>query len=935
MDAWDALPDSPGAASLPWLEELYRAWKRDPAQVPAPWREHFARAEAEESRPTSPASPVGRAIASEEPGVLQERLDRLVRDFRVRGHIAASLDPLGRPRPRPPELDPQRHGIRAEDLDRPVSRDSVAGDGPFTVRGTIERLRDTYCRSIGAQFMHIDDHAVRYWLQERMEATRNRLELSHEAQLRILTRLTDAEIFEEFVQKKYVGAKSFSLEGAESLIPLLDLALEGAGGHGVDEVVIGMAHRGRLNVLVNVLGKSARQIFREFEDVDAEPGLAPGDVKYHLGHSSTWTTAAGRKLHLSLCFNPSHLEFVNPVALGRLRAKMDRVGDAQHVKGLALLIHGDAAFAAEGIVQETLNLSELPAYAVGGTLHVVVNNQLGFTTPPGQARSSVYATDVAKLLQSPIFHVNGEDPEAVAQVVRLALQFREAFRRDVVIDMYCYRRRGHNEGDEPAFTQPRLYAAIAERSPVREGYLARLLERGLTREEADSIAHDRRARLEQELSVARSREYEPTHDLPGGVWEGYVGGPDGPAADAATGVERGKLAAILEQLARVPAGFEPHPKIARLLEQRRRMARGEAQVDWAAAEALAFGTLALQGVRVRLTGQDSERGTFSHRHAVLHDVAGGKRLLQLAHLDPRQARVEIVNSPLSEPGVLGFEYGYSLDAPDALVLWEAQFGDFVNVAQPILDQFLASAEEKWRRLSGLVLLLPHGYEGAGPEHSSARPERILELAARDNLELAQPTTPAQYFHLLRRQALRKWRKPLVVLTPKSLLRSAASVSSLDELERGGFERVLGDAAPRASGDNGAHVFRRVLLCSGKIFFDLAAEREKRRASDVALVRLELLHPLREPLLARSLAPFGDAPALWVQDEPENMGAWPYLRRRFGERLPDGRPLSAITRPASASPATGSAALHKLELRRLLDAAFGNIVSRVAPGPLER
>jgi 2-oxoglutarate dehydrogenase E1 component len=894
--------------------------------------------------PVAPAGDGGEA--------LQHRVDQLVRNWRVRGHIAAAVDPLGRPRLRPPELEPSFWGIAPSDLERAVSRETIAGDGPFTVRGVIERLADTYGRSIGAQFMHIDDLAVRRWLQDRMEASRNRLVLGRDAQLRILTRLTDAVIFEEFVQKKFVGAKSFSLEGAESLIPLLDLALEKAGQQGVDEVVIGMAHRGRLNVLANVLGKSPRQIFREFADLDAEQNLGSGDVKYHLGHSSTWTTAAGRKLHLSLCFNPSHLELVNPVAQGRMRAKMDRVGDAARAKGLVLLIHGDAAFAGEGIVQETLNLSELPAYAVGGTLHVVVNNQIGFTTPPEESRSSTYATDVAKLLQSPILHVNGEDPEAVAQAVKLALEFRAQFRRDVVLELWCYRRRGHNEGDEPSFTQPLLYRAIERRKPVREGYLDHLLERGgITREEADTIAAERKALLERELAVAKSSEYTPKLDLPGGLWDGCVGGLDAAAPDVDTGVARERLAALLERLATPPAGFAPHPKIARLLDQRRAMARGEAPLDWAAAEALAFATLAADGARVRLTGQDSERGTFSHRHAVLHDVRDGRRFMPLAAATAGQAQVEIWNSALSETAVLGFEYGYSLDAPDAFVAWEAQFGDFVNVAQPILDQFLASAEAKWRRLSGLVLLLPHGYEGAGPEHSSARPERFLELFAQDNLQLAQPTTPAQYFHLLRRQVVRKWRKPLVVLTPKSLLRSAACTSTLEELARGRFQRVLADpAADRRVGEGGGSGLRAggasgtggtsvrggqvatrcILLCSGKIGLELLQERSARNAADVAVVRLEQAAPLADAELAAALAASSDghdrggplAPVRFVQDEPWNMGLWPWLRQRFGDRLPDGRAFTAVTRPPSASPATGSHAAHKVEQRRLLDAAFG-------------
>ncbi len=871
----------------------------------------------------SPVAPAAPSAAGSD--ALQHRVDQFVRNYRVRGHMVATLDPLGRERPRPPELDPAFWGIGADDFERPVSRETIAGDGPFTVRGVVERLADTYCRSIGAQFMHIDDLAVRRWLQDRMEASRNRIVLGKNEQLRILTRLTDAAIFEEFVQKKFVGAKSFSLEGAESLIPLLDLALEKAGQQGVDEVVIGMAHRGRLNVLANILGKSPRQIFREFADVDAELNLGGGDVKYHLGHGSTWTTAAGRKVHLSLCFNPSHLELVNPVALGRMRAKMERVGDERREKGLVLLIHGDAAFAGEGIVQETLNLSELPAYTTGGTLHVIVNNQIGFTTPPEESRSSTYATDVAKLLQVPIFHVNGEDPEAVAQVVKLALDFRAQFRRDVVIDMWCYRLRGHNEGDEPTFTQPLLYQAIQRRQSVRAGYVDHLLQRGgIAREEADAIAAERKALLERELTVAKSREYVQKLDLPGGLWDGYLGGLDERAPEVETGVARARLVELLEALTRVPEGFRPHAKIERLLEQRRAMARGELPLDWAAAEALAFATLAAQGVAIRLTGQDSERGTFSHRHAVLHDVHDGKRFMPLAAATPGQAKVAIVNSALSETGVLGFEYGYSLDAPDALVLWEAQFGDFVNVAQPILDQFLASAETKWRRLSGLVLLLPHGYEGAGPEHSSARPERFLELAATDNLQLVQPTTPAQYFHLLRRQALRKWRKPLIVLTPKSLLRSAASTSSLEELAGGRFARLLPEARAAASSP-----VRRVLLVSGKLCYDLEQERVKRGAHDIAIVRLEQPYPLADSALCAALAASSGpvvagaslAPVLFVQDEPENMGAWPYLRRRFGERLPDGRVLRCVSRPASASPATGSHASHKIELQRLLDGAF--------------
>ena len=923
----------PDAANLAFVEELYADYLRDAASVPEAWRGYFAGlrngATDTEARlgPSFKPNSLFHSVASTGPvhvgdaAALQDRLDRLVRSYRVRGHMIARIDPLGRPRPHFHELDPDHYGFTESDLDRSFAASDVQGPPTLSLRQILERLRTTYCRSIGVQFMHIDDPTKKFWLQERMEASQNRIDLSRADQIRILTRLTDAVIFEEFVQKKFLGAKSFSLEGSESLIPLLDLAIERGASQGLAEIVIGMAHRGRLNVLANILGKSPRAIFREFADVD--PEISPeefrgrGDVKYHLGHSDTFTTSSGAKVHLSLCFNPSHLEFVNPVALGRTRSKQDRYGDLRHEKGMALLIHGDASFAGEGIVQETLNLSGLRGYTTGGTLHVVVNNQIGFTTDPEDARSSVYATDVAKMLQVPIFHVNGEDPEAVAQVVQLAMDFRHAFQSDVVIDMYGYRRRGHNEGDEPAFTQPRLYRAIRGRKPVREGYLDHLLRLGgLTREEADEIAIARRDHLEEELSAARSESYTHHPDSLGTLWQGYPGGRDDSVPEVETGVPRETLVKLLEALVAVPQGFRPHPKIERWLEARREMARGERPLDWAAAEALAFASLAAQGVRVRLTGQDSERGTFSHRHAVLHDVETGERHSSLQHVSKDQAPVEIYNSPLSETAVLGFEYGYSLDCPDGLVLWEAQFGDFVNVAQPILDQFLVSAEDKWRRLSGLILLLPHGFEGQGPEHSSARLERFLTQAAEDNIQIANPTTPAQFFHLLRRQVLRPWRKPLVVLTPKSPLRHPKVVSSLGELASGRFWRILPDTKTGPEVD-------RVLLCSGKIALELEEEREKLGRGDVALVRFEQLYPLSDAEIGRALAPYRDGiPAVWVQEEPKNMGARRYLRLRFGESLLKRHPLLEVSRPASASPATGSAGSHRLEQRELLAQAFG-------------
>ncbi len=680
-----------------------------------------------------------------------------------------------------------------------------------------------------------------------------------------------------------------------------------------------MAHRGRLNVLASIMGKSPREIFREFEDVDPELYIGGGDVKYHLGYSSDYETSSGHKVHLSLCFNPSHLEFVNPVAIGRVRAKQDRAGDSHRVRKVPILIHGDAAFAGEGIVPETLNLSELTAYTVGGTVHVVVNNQIGFTTPPGQSRSTMYATDVAKMLQSPIFHVNGEDPDAVAHVVQLAMDFRARFQRDVVIDMYGYRRHGHNEGDEPAFTQPVLYRAIAQRKSVREGYLEHLLALGgITREEADQIAVDRRDNLETELSEARRRDFVKQVDWLGGIWKGYLGGPEEGVAVVDTGVDKDILADLLTRLTRVPDDFHPHPKIVRLLKQRAEMAEGKRGIDWGTAEALAFASLLTEGKRIRITGQDSGRGTFSQRHAVLYDVEDGRTYTPLAKLSPSQAGVEIYNSALSEVGVMGFEWGYSLDWPDGLVVWEAQFGDFANTAQVIIDQFLVSAEDKWKRLSGLVLLLPHGFEGQGPEHSSARIERFLALAAEDNIQVVEPSTPAQYFHCLRRQVLRPWRKPLVVFTPKSLLRLPEAVSSLEDMS-GRFQRVIGDDLPVG---NGRRVSR-VLLCSGKVYYELLKQRTELGREDVAIVRIEQYYPLPDALIRDALAPFSDGtPVVWVQNEPENMGAWRTLRARFGEKLLGRLPFSGVCRAESASPATGSLAAHRLEQAELQARAFG-------------
>jgi 2-oxoglutarate dehydrogenase E1 component len=787
---------------------------------------------------------------------------------------------------------------------------------PLTVQGIFQRLRDTYCRSIGAQFLHIDDLKRREWLQHRMESTQNRPGLSRNEQLRILTRLTDAVVFEEFLRKKFPGAKTFSLEGCETLLPLLDLAIEKSGHQGVKTIVIGMGHRGRLNVLAHIVGKNPCEIFQEF--TDAKPELWPerGDVKYHLGHSGDWTMSDGRKIHLSLCFNPSHLEFVNPIVLGRVRAHQDRFDDRDCLQVLGLLIHGDAAFAGEGVIQETLNMSKLSGYAVGGVLHVIVNNQIGFTTPPDEGRSTTYATDVARMLQVPIFHVNGEDPEAVAQVVQLAMDFRAEFQSDVFIDMYGYRRLGHNETDEPTFTQPLLYRKITERPNIREGYLGHLLElKKVAREEADKILAECHAKLEQQLEAAHADKCETIPERRS-VWRDFIGGLE-PADEPDTGVEIKKLSALLHKLTELPTGFHVHTKLERGLEARREMADGKHPLDWSAAEALALATLTTSGIRIRLTGQDTGRGTFSQRHAILYDQEDGHKFVPLQNLTSEQSPVEIYNSPLCETGALGFEYGYSLDCPKSLVLWEAQFGDFVNAAQVIIDQFITSAEDKWRRLSGLVLLLPHGFEGMGPEHSSARLERFLSLAAEDNIQIVQPTTPAQYFHVLRRQAIRNWRKPLIVFTPKSLLRHPKVISSLEDCAGVKFQRVLPDELKSQN-------VKRILICTGKVYFDLAAYREEHKRTGVAIVRLEQLYPLHAGLLEEVLKPYAKhTPALWVQEEPANMGAWRYLHEKFGKHLFGKFPFAPVSRFESASPATGSSHAHKLEQARLVARAFGD------------
>ncbi|RYE93712.1 MAG: 2-oxoglutarate dehydrogenase E1 component, partial [Myxococcales bacterium] len=847
----------------------------------------------------------------------QSQVANLVNQFRARGHLYADVNPLSDPPAVREELTLGRFGLNEADLDRPFSTGDLLGQpATLALRDIIGLLEETYCRSIGVEFVEIEDHEQRQWLQQRMETSRNRLTLTKAEQLRVLKMLTDAEALEQFIHRSFVGAKRFSLEGAESLIPMLDLLIEAAAEHGVEELVLGMAHRGRLNVLCNIMGKNVRELFAAFDDKHPERYMGSGDVKYHHGYSSDRQTASGRSIHLTMAVNPSHLEFVNPVVEGRTRAKQDRRGDTQRQRVIPLLIHGDAAFIGQGVVPETLNLAGLDGYSTGGTVHVVVNNQVGFTTDPTDARSTRYATDIARMLKVPVFHVNGEDPEAVVWVTRLAVAFRQRFAKDVVIDMYCYRKFGHNEGDEPRFTQPRMYSIIDRQPSVREVYLRHLLAMGqITGEQAEQILRDSQTELANARAETQQKDFANLPDTMNGLWKPYRAGLESGVPDVPTAVAREQLVKLATQITTIPADFEANPKVADIVNNRKKAVDAGKGLDWGTCEALAFASLLADGTSIRLSGQDSRRGTFAHRHAVLRDRSTGASYTPLQSVQARGARFEVYDSALSEQGVMGFDYGYSLDSPDVLVMWEAQFGDFANGAQVIIDQFLAAGEDKWRRLSGLTLLLPHGYEGQGPEHSSARLERFLQLAAEDNIQVCNPTNGAQMFHLLRRQVLRPWRKPLVVMTPKSLLRAPAAASTLDDLAQGSFKRVLLDEQA-----DPARV-KRVLLCSGKVYYDLRARQQETKTDDVAILRLEQLYPLHEEVVA-ALAPFADGtPLVWVQDEPENMGAWRFILAALPRLISSRLPLSCVSRAESASPATGSLAAHKMEQTMLIDAAF--------------
>jgi 2-oxoglutarate dehydrogenase E1 component len=832
------------------------------------------------------------------------RVIELIHAYRVRGHLMADTDPLNYRSRSHADLDILNHGLTLWDLDREFPTGGFAGKQTMRLRDVLGVLRDSYCRTTGIEYMHIQDPVQRQWIQERVE--RPHMQIERDEQLRILERLNAAEAFENFLQTKYVGHKRFSLEGGESVIPLLDAILAEAAQDGLDEVAIGMPHRGRLNVLANIVGKSYGQIFREFDgDIDTGTAHGSGDVKYHLGAEGTFKAPDGSSVAVSLASNPSHLEAVDPVLEGIVRAKQDRINRGEHgYSVLPLLMHGDAAFAGQGVVAETLNLSQLSGYRTGGTVHVVVNNQLGFTTGTASARSTVYCTDVARMVQAPIFHVNGDDPEAVVRVARLAFEFRQAFHKDVVIDMICYRRRGHSEVDEPSFTQPLMYDLIDAHRSTRKRYTEALIGRGdITVAEAEEVLRNYQAHLESVFVQTRDSESRPSVEPPM---------EPAPSEPLDTTVDDEALKRVADAQLAVPDGFTVHPRLLPQLQRRPQML-ADGTIDWALGEAFAFGSLLLEGHPVRLAGQDSRRGTFGQRHSVLVDRHTAAEYVPLCHLAPDQAPFWVYDSLLSEFAALGFEYGYAVARPDALVCWEAQFGDFVNGAQSIIDEFVVAAEAKWGQHAALVMLLPHGYEGQGPDHSSARVERFLTLCAEDNITVSAPSTPANYFHLLRAQVKGSIRRPLVVFTPKSMLRLKAAVSAAPDFTERGFRAVIDDGGENA---------RRLVLTSGKVHYDLAAYREKNGASDVALARVEQLYPVpADDLRALFAKHSGVTDVVWCQEEPANQGAWPFMALHLPELLGPGQTLRRVSRKASASPASGSAKVHDVEQATLVAAAF--------------
>ncbi len=848
------------------------------------------------------------------------RVQELIHAYRVRGHLMADIDPLDYKQRKHPDLDVAAHGLTLWDLDREFAVAGFAGEQFMTLRDVLKVLRDAYCRTLGIEYMHMQDPEQRHWIQKRIETAPDKPDRSE--QLRILRTLNAAEAFETFLQTKYVGQKRFSLEGGESVIPLLDAVLSAAAGDGMDEVCIGMPHRGRLNVLANIAGKSYGRIFNEFEgNYGVESVQGSGDVKYHLGTEGTFTAEDGSQVAVYLAANPSHLEAVNPVLEGIVRAKQDRNDPERKYAVLPLLMHGDAAFAGQGVVAETLNLSQLQGYRTGGTVHVIVNNQVGFTTSPKYSRSTVYCTDVARMIQAPIFHVNGDDPEAVVRVARMAYEFRQEFAKDVVIDMICYRRRGHNEADDPSLTQPTMYAVIDAKRSVRKLYTEGLIGRGdITVEEAEEALRDFQERLErvfQETRSAGDEQFNPNSAEVISTGRQELT-PQTPAWDVDTSISQEVVDLVVRSQIDLPEGFVAHPRLVPQLRRRAEMVATDT-IDWGMGEALAIGSLVNEGKWVRLAGQDSRRGTFGHRHAVIVDARTGWQYKPLKQCYNHGGKLFVYDSLLSEYAAMGFEYGYSVARPDALVMWEAQFGDFVNGAQTITDEFLTSAEQKWAQRSSLVLLLPHGYEGQGPDHSSARIERFLAMCAQDNMTVAQPTTPASYFHLLRWQVHSRLTRPMVVFTPKSLLRAKASTSLTRDFTEGFFRAVLDDRGISQERIDPAGI-RRVLLCSGKIGYDLMAERDTRERTDVAVLRMERMYPLPHRTLVEMLDRFGDAEIVWVQDEPENMGPWPFMNQHLPAAIL--RTVRGVTRVASSSPSVGSLHRHEEEHRALMDRAFG-------------
>ena len=962
-----------------YIEQLEARYAKDPSSVSAEWREFFealkddpasvekSAAGASWKKPNWPVTPrndlvsaldgnwaeVEKAIGDKLKGkaeagktgasvadVQQATRDSvralmMIRAYRMRGHLHADLDPLRlEPAKDHEELHPSSYGFTEADWDRKIFIDNVLGLEFATLREMLTILKRTYCSTIGWEFLHISNPAEKGWIQARIEGPDKEIAFTREGKRAILNKLVEAEGFEKFLDVKFTGTKRFGLDGGESLVPALEQIIKRGGNLGVQEIVFGMAHRGRLNVLTQVMGKPHRALFHEFKGGSFAPAEVEGsgDVKYHLGASSD-RSFDGNTVHLSLTANPSHLEIVDPVVLGKVRAKQDQLGDtAERVKVLPLLIHGDAAFAGQGVVAECLGLSGLKGHRTGGSIHFIINNQIGFTTYPRFSRSSPYPSDVAKMIEAPIFHVNGDDPEAVVFAVKVAVEFRQQFHKPVVIDMFCYRRFGHNEGDEPSFTQPLMYKKIRQQPTTLEIYSKKLIAEGVVTEgEVEKMKADWRARLEAEHEAGQA--YKPNKaDWLDGRWAGLktAQATQDDARRGETGAPLSQLKEIGDKLTTIPADFNAHKTIQRFMDNRRKAVETGEGIDWATAEAFAFALTVNEGARVRLSGQDCERGTFSQRHSVLIDQETERRYKPLSNIREGQGKYEVINSMLSEEAVLGFEYGYSLSEPNALTLWEAQFGDFANGAQVLFDQFISSGERKWLRMSGLVCLLPHGYEGQGPEHSSARLERFLQMCAEDNMQVANCTTPANYFHILRRQIKREFRKPLILMTPKSLLRHKRAISRLDEMAEGtSFHRVLWDDAQllknekiKLAKDN---KIRRVVLCSGKVYYDLYEEREKRGIDDVYLLRVEQLYPFPLKALVNELGRFKNADIVWCQEEPKNMGSWtfiePYLSwvlEQIGSKVK--RPRYA-GRPASAATATGLMSTHLAQLQAFLDEAF--------------